>query len=131
MKQTPLFPQQSVTYFFLKSKDEHMENGLSTITLFAKLAREIAFLKSGKMRTQVETFWFQIEDLKMEQLTEKVKGLPNCIQKYELSEKVFHHLLQLSQSCPKELYWVTPYYMKVKREMFMSWQELEQCGQKR
>lgn len=130
MEQNPLYSQQSFRYFFYKSKDEHLENGLPSITLFAKLAREIAFFKAGKKRVQVETFWFQIDDVKAEQLTEKVKCLPNCIQKYELSEKVFLHLLQVSKRCPRELYCVTPYYLKVNREMFLSWKELETHSRK-
>ncbi len=130
MRQEPFFPNKKVSYFFHRSKDEHMENGLTSVTLFAKLAREITFYKAGKKRTHVETLWFQIDDLKAEQLTKELSDLPNCLQRYELSENVFYHLLQLSKSCPNELYWITPYYLQAKRKMFLPWQELEQNWRK-
>lgn len=126
MAQEQLISQKSVTYFFLKSKDVHMENGLASITVFARLARETASFSGRKKQTHLETFWVQIEDIRMEHVPEKVKSLPNCLQQYEVSEKVFHHLLQLSKICPNDLYTVTPYYLKVNREMFLPWQELEQ-----
>lgn len=129
MVQKMLIPQKSVTYFFLKSKDVHMENGLASITLFARLAREITLVTGRKKQTQADTFWVQIDDLGMEQATEKVKAMPNCMEKYEVSEKVFQHLLQLSKSCPDELHGVIPYCLTAKREMFCPWQELEQSLQ--
>lgn len=116
-------PQKSVTYFFLKSKDVHMENEVASITLFARLAREITSFTGREKQTQIDTFWVQIDDLGMEHATEKVKALPNCMEKYEVSEKVFQHLLHLSKSCPDELYGVTPCYLKVNREMFLPWEE--------
>ncbi|HSI67838.1 MAG TPA: hypothetical protein VK947_10505 [Planococcus sp. (in: firmicutes)] len=124
MAQNQLIPQKSVTYFFIKSKDVNMEKGLATITLFARLAREITLVTGREKQTQIETFWVQIDDLGMEHATEKVKTSPNCMEKYEVSEKVFQHLLQLSKTCPNELYGVTPYYVKGNREMFLPWQEL-------
>ncbi|MBT2572060.1 hypothetical protein [Planococcus sp. ISL-110] len=130
MAQKKLSSQKSVTYFFLKSKDVHTENGLTSITLFARLAREITSVTDREKQTRVETFWVQIDDLGIEHATEKVKALPNCMEKYEVSEKVFLHLLQLSKSCPNELYGVIPYYLKANREMFHSWPELEQSWQK-
>ncbi|WP_422122454.1 hypothetical protein DHX103_11670 [Planococcus sp. X10-3] len=121
--------QKSVTYFFLKSKDENMDNGLTSITLFARLMREVTSVMGQEKRTQVDTFWVQIDDLEKGHATEKLKALPNCMEKYEVSEKVFQHLLQLAQTCPKELYGIIPYHSKAEREMFIPWQELEQCMQ--
>ena len=129
MVKKQLIPQKAVTYFFLKSKDVHMENGLISITLFARLGRESTYFTDGEKQTQVETHWVQIDDVDMEHATEKLKTLPNCMEKYEVSEKVFQHLLQLSKSCPSELYSLTPYYLKVNREMFLPWQELEESLQ--
>ena len=125
MVKKQLIPQKSVTYFFIKSKDVHIENGFSSITLFARLGCEIFFFTDGKKRSQVETHWVQIDDVEMEDATDKLKTLPNCLEKYEVSEKVFQHLLQLTKSCPSELYSVIPYYVKASREMFLTWQELE------
>lgn len=96
-----------------------------SITLFARLVREITSVTGREKHTQVETFWVQIDDLEMENATEKVKALPNCMNKYEVSENVFRHLLKLSTSCPNELYGIIPYYLKATREMFHPWQELE------
>lgn len=129
MADKKLVSQNSITYLFLKSKDVHRENGLSSITLFARLAREVTRFKGREKQTQVETFWVQIDDVGMEHATEKVKALPNCLEKYEISEKVFRHLLQLSKHCPDELYGITPCYLKADREMFLSWQKLEQSFQ--
>ncbi|MBT2583112.1 hypothetical protein [Planococcus sp. ISL-109] len=129
MAQKQVIPQKSVTYFFLKSKDVNMENGLTSITLFARLAREITCFTGREKQTQVETFWVQLDDIGMEQATKKVKALLNCMEKYEVSEQVFRHLLQLSKSCPNELYGVIPYYLKGNREMFLPWQELDQSWQ--
>lgn len=131
MAQKQVIPQKSVTYFFLKSKDVQMENELTSITLFARLARKITFFTGREKQTHFETLWVQINDIGIEQATEKVKNLPNCIEKYEVSEKVFRHLLQLSKSCPNELYGIIPYYMKANREIFLPWQELEQSWQNR
>lgn len=129
MTQKQLIPQKSVTYFFLKSKDVHMENGVTSITLFARLAREITSVTGRRKQTQIETLWVQLEEIGMGQATEKVKALPNCMEKYEVSEQVFRHLLQLSNRCPNELYGLIPYYLKANREMFLPWQELEQSLQ--
>ncbi|ANU13016.1 hypothetical protein [Planococcus halocryophilus] len=126
MMQKQLIPQRSVTYYFLKSKDVHMENGRTAITLFVRLAREITTFTGREKQTQVETFWVELEDIAMEQAAEKVKALPNCMEKYEVSEQVFRHLLQLSKRCPNELHGLIPYYVKANREMFLPWQELEQ-----
>lgn len=126
MARKQLIPQKAVTYFFLKSKDVHTENGVTSITLFARLAREITSFTAREKQTQFETFWVQLNEIAMEQATEKVKTLPNCMEKYEVSEQVFRHLLQLSKRCPNELYGLIPYYVKANREMFLPWQELEQ-----
>lgn len=125
MAQKQSVPQKSVAYFFLKSKDVNIENKLASVTLFARLAREITFFTGGKTQTQVETFWVEIDDIEMENASEKVKNMPNCMQKYEVSEKVFRHLLQLAQECPNELYGITPYYLTANRESFLPWQEFE------
>ncbi|MBT2583101.1 hypothetical protein [Planococcus sp. ISL-109] len=131
MAQKQLVPQKSVTYYFLKSKDVQMENGLTSITLFARLEREITCFTGRKKQTQVETFWVEIDEIEMEHATEKVKALPTCMEKYEVSEQVFRHLLQLSNRCPNELVGIIPYYVKANREMFLPWQELEQSWQNR
>lgn len=125
MAHTQLNPAKATTYFFLKSKDVQIENGLATVTLFARLAREVASTKGKKKETLSETSWVQIVDIRMEHVTEKVRNLPNCMQKYEVSDKIFYHLLELSESCTYELYGVTPYYLTTNRKMFVPWQELE------
>lgn len=129
MVQKQKIPQKTVSYFFLKSKDVHMEDGVLTITLFARLASEITSFSDGKKQTQFETHWVQMDDIEMGNATDKLMTLPNCMDKYEVSENVFQHLLQLTASCPSELYSVIPYYLKAHREMFLPWQELEQSLQ--
>jgi hypothetical protein len=126
-----LISQKPATYFFLKSKDVQMENGVTFITLFASLAREITFITNRQEKTQLETLWVEINDIQTECATEKVKALPNCSDNYEVSEKVFQHLFQLSKSCPDELHGVIPYYVKATRNVFVPWQELEQAWENR
>lgn len=49
MRHTHLtIPLKSTSYFFLKSKDVHIENGLAFITLFARLTRENTLIHEGK-----------------------------------------------------------------------------------
>ena len=129
MEQKQFTSQKPVVYFFLRSKDVHEENKREAITLFTRLTRETIFYTAGKWQKRVETFWVQINDLAWEQASEKVKNMPNCIQKYEVTEKVFQHLLQLCKTCPEGLFGITPYYIKVERVAFLPWQELEKCWQ--
>src|SRR5690606_21105961 len=89
--------QESIAYFFFKSKDVNVENGLSSITLFARLTCEVTCIIGRKKQAQIETVWVQANDVRMEQATEKVKAAPNCIEKYEVSETIFQHLVQLSR----------------------------------
>lgn len=104
-----------------------MENGVTSITLFGRLVREIKSFTG----TQVETFWVQMDDLGVEQAAEKVRSSPNCMEKYEVSQKVFQHLLDLSKRCPNELYGVVPFYMAATRNLFLPWQELERSYERR
>lgn len=131
MVQIHLIPRKSVTYYFVKSKDLSMEDGLKFITLFAKLACEITYFAESRKHTQVETLWVQAKDVQLEQANKKVKEMSNCMVEYEVSQELFQHLLYLAQNCPNELYEVIPYYKKVTREMFIPWDEIEQSWQNR
>lgn len=111
----PSKPQKSINYFFLKSKDVHIENGLAFITLFARLTREISWISKGKRQIHVETVWVEIEESQMEHAPEKMKTLPNCMQRYAITENVFCNLYQLSKKYPKDLFYVTPYHHRFNR----------------
>ncbi|MGK7377430.1 hypothetical protein ACSFXN_06275 [Planococcus sp. 1R117A] len=120
MAQIQHIPQKSVGYYFLKSKDVHIENGSSFITFFARLTREILHEKEGEKQTEVQTVWVKIDEVQLEQASEKVKAMPNCMQRYELTQNVFYNLYQLSKHCPKELFFVTPFHSKSQRENFIT-----------
>ncbi|TWT01805.1 hypothetical protein [Planomicrobium sp. CPCC 101079] len=112
--------QNSTAYYFNRSKDTNKENESTVITLFARLTRELTWDDGFDTYKKIETFWVDIEDIEMEEATEKMKSLPNCMQYYKISEKVFHDLYQLSKNCPKELYYVTPFHQESFREKFIT-----------
>lgn len=129
MRHTHLtIPLKSTSYFFLKSKDVHIENGLAFITLFARLTRENTLIHEGKKRTHIEIAWVEIEEFQLEHASEKVKSLPNCMQRYEINENVFHGLYHLSKESPEDLFYITPYHHKSSRQNFLSYQELNQVS---
>lgn len=119
MGQMEQLPQKSVGYFFLRSKDVHIENESTFITFFARLTREVSSIKEGKKQTEVQTIWVDIDEVLLEHASEKAKALPNCMQRYELTQNIFHSLCQLSQSCPEELFYLTPYHRECAREKFI------------
>ena len=53
MEQMEHLPQQSVGYFFLRSKDVHFENGAAFITFFARLTKETSFGKEGVEKIRI------------------------------------------------------------------------------
>lgn len=112
--------QESVAYFFYRSKDINEENDLTVITLFARLTRESTYEDDLNTYKKVDTVWVDIEDIEMEVATEKMKGLPNCMQQFKITEEVFRNLYQLSKSCPSELYYVTPFHQESVREKFIT-----------
>ena len=112
MEETGPLPRKSVNYFFLRSKDVHIENGSAFITVFARLTKEITFSKEGKDQTKIQTMWVEIDEVKQEQASQKEKVLPNCMYRYELMPNIFYNLWELSKTCPKELFYITPYHRK-------------------
>ncbi|TWT07843.1 hypothetical protein FQV26_08540 [Planococcus sp. CPCC 101016] len=120
MEQTDQLPQKSVSYYFLRSKDVHIENGSAFITFFARLTKEITFSKEGEMQTEIQTMWVEIDEVKQEQASQKDKALPNCMRRYEILPSVFYSLWKLSKDCPRELFYVTPYHRKSTCEKFIN-----------
>ena len=120
MPRNQIAPQKSIAYFFSRSKDVHEEDGVKTITLYARLTREFTYKDDQNIFTKVQTVWVDIEDIKMEEATEKMKELPNAMQEYTLTEEVFRMLYQLSKSCPRELYFVTPLHQGFIRQKFIA-----------
>lgn len=110
MPQNQCTAQESVAYFFNKSKDVYEENEVSFITVFARLTREFTYANGVDTYKKAETIWVGIEDIKVEEASEKLKSLPNGMQRYTISENVFRDLYQLSKNCSQELYCVTPFH---------------------
>lgn len=119
MGQIVQVPEHSVGYFFLRSKDVHIEDGTAFITFFARLTREVSFRKEGGKQTEVQTVWVDIDEVALDQASEKARALPNCMQRYELTQNIFHSLYQVSESCPNELFYITPYHQESTREKFI------------
>lgn len=113
MSEKQLLPQGSVTYYFLRSKDVHEEEGIEKITLFARLTREFTFFSKEQAYSQRQSVWVDIDEMESRNAPQKVKELPNAIQTFKIQENVFKELVEAAKICPKELYFVTP--MSVKR----------------
>ncbi|ALS78643.1 hypothetical protein ACQKDD_12320 [Planococcus kocurii] len=120
MEQTEQLPQKSVDYYFLRSKDVHIENGTAFITFFARLTREVSFQRNGEQQTRVQTIWVDINEVKLKHAPIKARALPNCMQRYELSQNVFYNLYQVAKKSPKYLFYVIPFHQKSTREKFSS-----------
>ncbi|MDN7228143.1 hypothetical protein QWY22_10385 [Planococcus liqunii] len=118
MEQMKRRPHKSVNYFFLRSKDVHIENDSAVITFFARLTREVLLNKEEEPK--VETVWVKIDEVPLDRASPKAKAMPNCVRRYELPQNVFYHLYQMSKSCPKELFYVTPYSRHFTREDFIT-----------
>lgn len=119
MEQIEQLPEQTVGYFFLRSKDVHNENGASFITFFARLAKEISYEKEGRRQQQVQTVWVEIDEVMLDHASPKAKALPNGVQRYELTQNIFYSLYQVSQNCPDELFYITPFHRESSREKFI------------
>lgn len=120
MEKMEQLSQQSVGYFFLRSKEVHIENGAAFITFFVRLTRETSVRKEGKEQTRVQAVWVDIDEVMEGHASEKARALPNCMQRYELSQSVFYSLCHLSKSCPEELFYITPYHRNSTRKEFVT-----------
>lgn len=120
MEQDLCMPDQRANYYFLKSKDVHVEEGNMYITCFARLTREVLIEKDGKEKTRIQTFWVDINEQRFDQATKKVQAMPNCMHRYEIAKEVFYNMYQLSKSCPEEIFQVIPYHKKSTCEKFIN-----------
>jgi hypothetical protein len=111
MSQKQLLPQQSVAYYFVRSKSVHEEEGEAFITLFARLCREQTYVSGGKKMSERESVWVDIDEVKVSHATEKMLELPNRIQNFVVPENVFIDLVKTAKTCPKELYFVAPIHI--------------------
>ncbi len=111
MPQKQLLPQQSVAYYFVRSKSVHEEEGETFVTLFARLCREHTFVSGGKKMSERESVWVDIDEVKASHATEKMLKLPNRIQNFVVPENVFLELVNTAKTCPKELYFVSPIHI--------------------
>lgn len=110
MSQSQVLPNKSVAYYFVRSKDEHEENGERFITLFTRLGREKTYIVGGKKLCERESIWVDIDEVKAVHATQKMVELPNRIQNFVVTEDVFKELVKTAKTCPKELYFIVPIY---------------------
>lgn len=92
------------SYYFLRSKDVHIENQKMYITLFARLTREITTRDAGICNTHIHTLWVDIDEFPYAQAPLKVQKMPNCVRRFTLTEEVFGNLLQATTEFPKDLF---------------------------
>ncbi len=101
-----------INYYFLRSKDVHIENQKMYITLFARLTREITTHDAGTCNTCIHTLWVDIDELPYAQAPLKVQRMPNCVRRFTLTEEVFENILQVTTEFSKDLFYITPYHKK-------------------
>ncbi|MFD1030030.1 hypothetical protein [Metaplanococcus flavidus] len=118
MEQTEQLPQQSVGYYFLRSKEVHIENGAAFITFFIRLTRETSLRKEGKEKTRIQAVWVDLDEVKEGHATDRARALPNRMERYELTPNVFYSLYELTKTCPAELFYITPHYLNSTRKNF-------------
>ena len=119
MPQNQSIPNTSVAYFYNRSKGISTENDATILTLFGRLTREVTYDDGLNIYSKVETVWVDIEDIKLEEATENMKNLPNGMQEYTVTEKIFLTLLHLSKKSPRELFCLTPLHREAVREKFI------------
>lgn len=108
MQQTQDKMPPVITYFFTRSKDIHIVDGNFFVTLFVRLTRVFTKTVDSELYEKTESVWVAIEELEIEQATEKILALPNRINVYTVSEEIFLELYKMALNCPKELYYITP-----------------------
>ena len=100
--------QKEVHFYFSRSKGSHEEAGECFATLFARLSVEILSAGETGDKGEHKTIWVDIEDVKVDRAASKIKKMVDSINCYEISEELFWELYKISQSCPEELYYLTP-----------------------
>ncbi|MGH2317828.1 hypothetical protein ACRC6Q_08660 [Planococcus sp. SE5232] len=119
MGQKVQLTEQAIEYFFLRSKDVHIEEETAFITLFARLTKEVSVKKENGEQTEIETVWVDIDEMKLEQAPDKAQALPNGLQRYEITPEVFQNLYHISKWSPKDLFYITPYHRESTSEKFI------------
>lgn len=100
--------QEKLSFYFSRSKGTHEEASEQFITLFARLSVIIPSRKQEGEASGYQTLWVDIEQVKEQQATFKMKKMPDFVKQYEVSEALFWELYKISQRCPEELYYLTP-----------------------
>lgn len=101
-------PNSKAAYFLTQMKETFEEDGSTRITLFARLTKEYQKKAGTKI---VNSVWVNIYEVPLEQATEKVKSLPEGLQKYRVPERIFKDLIGLSHTSPDDLHVITPIHM--------------------
>lgn len=94
---------EKIRYTFTRVKDTHEENGQKFITVFGRLTIQNS--------VESKSVWVEIEEVKWEQATDKLKSMPDAMYMYYISETIFQELAEISAARHQELYFLTPVYM--------------------
>lgn len=108
VSKNPSAYNKEVHFYFSRSKGVHEEAGESFITLFARLSVEIFSSEKPGDTSENRTLWVDIQEVKNEGASSKMKRMPESVDRYEISGKLFWELYKISQKCPEELYYLTP-----------------------
>lgn len=110
VSKNPSTCEKKVYFYFSKSKGTHEEAGEYFITLFARLSLEIFSSENPVGAGESKTFWVDIQEVKYDAASVKMKKMPDSVERFEISGKLFWELYKISQKCPEELYYITPLF---------------------
>lgn len=102
MQHNQLLTNEKARYTFTRVKDTHEENGEKFITLFGRL--------SVQNQTDSKSAWVEIEEVKWEQATDKVKNMPDAMYMFYISKSIFTELVEIANTNHQDLYCLTPLY---------------------
>src|SRR5690606_20730014 len=93
---------ETVRFLFTRVKDTHEEDNIKYITLFARLTMKNAY--------KSKSVWVEIDEVKWDQASQKLKEMPDAMHFYTVEEPIFKELYQISKERYEELYFLPPFY---------------------
>jgi len=104
--------QHLITYWFVQSKNVFEEGDYKFLSLFSQLLIEKTYIQHGMRIYKREIVWVEIDEIKMNHVSQKMKDLPNRMNNYQVNAQVFKELLTITERCPTELSFVVPFYIR-------------------
>ncbi|PPA70860.1 hypothetical protein [Jeotgalibacillus proteolyticus] len=108
MTQCSAVHSKDIQYIFTRVKASFEENGTVFISFLAGLTKEYRKGAASEEPLKKERIWVDIRELKEIHATKKMTSLPEGVSTFHLTKEVFQEIVNISSSCPKELYHITP-----------------------